>query len=162
MPTSKPAAKKVAAREKTARAPRWEVDDYLSYLLARASHEVASEFHREVNAAGLTTLEWRVLSTLADGRARSVGELATIALAKQTTITKLIGRMEGDGRVERYAGDTDRRQSLVNITPIGRTALGTLLTRSKKHERLLVARLSSREAGSLKSALKKLIAIKDG
>ena len=138
-------------------ATRWEVDDYLSYLLARASHLVASEFHREVRAAGLTVLEWRVLATLSDGRARKVGELAAIALAQQSTMTKLLGRMEAEGRIARSNGDVDRRQSLVRITREGRAALGTLLTRSKRYERAAVTRLTAREAGSLKSALKKLV-----
>ena len=140
----------------------WAVDDYLSYLLARASHVVASEFHRDVRAAGLTVLEWRVLATLADGRPHNVGELASIALAQQSTVTKLLQRMEADGRVARSDGDVDRRQSLVRITAEGRAALGTLLARSKKHERTTVGRLNVREAASLKSALRKLIERDEG
>ena len=140
------------------RATRWDVDDTLSYLLARASHVVASEFHREVRTAGLTVLEWRVLATLSDGRARNVGELASSALAQQSTLTKLLGRMEAHGRIARSDGEVDRRQSLVRITRAGRAALGALLSRSKHHERAAIARLSAREASSLKSALKKLIA----
>ncbi len=138
-------------------ATRWEVDNYLSYLLARASHMVASEFHREVRAAGLTVLEWRVLATLSDGRPRMVGELASIALAQQSTVTKLLGRMEAEGRVARSDGEIDRRQSLVRITRTGRAMLGTLLARSKRHEHAAVARLTAREADALKSALTKLI-----
>ena len=103
-------------------------------------------------------LEWRVLATLSDGRARSVGELATIALAQQSTVTKLLGRMESEGRIVRAVGSTDRRLSLVRIAPPGRVALGRLLARSKRHERHAYARLDAREAAILKSALKKLIA----
>lgn len=139
------------------RAEPWAVDDYLSYLLARASHIVASEFHLEVRAAGLTVLEWRVLATLADGRPHSVGELASIALAQQSTVTKLLKRMEAEGRIARSDGEVDRRQSLVRITATGRHALGTLLSRSKRHERSAVERLEAREAAALKSALRKLI-----
>ncbi|MEO8938881.1 MAG: MarR family winged helix-turn-helix transcriptional regulator [Burkholderiaceae bacterium] len=141
----------------TKRAEPWAIDDYLSYLLARASHVVASEFHLEVRAAGLTILEWRVLATLADGTARNVGALASIALAQQSTVTKLLGRMEAEGRIARADGDHDRRQSLVRITLEGRAALGTLLSRSKRHERIAVERLDQGEAASLKSALRKLI-----
>ena len=136
---------------------RWAVEDYLSYLLSQANHVVESQFHEEVRAAGLTVLEWRVLATLSDGRARTVGEIAYIALAQQSTVTKLLGRLEAEGRVERSAGDVDRRQSLVKILPAGRQALGTLLVKSKQHERRLVARLNQREAASLKSALRKLM-----
>ncbi len=107
----------------------WQVDDYLSYLLARASHDVASAFHREVRAAGLTVLEWRVLATLADGRARTVGALADGVLAQQSTVTKLLARMEIEGRIVRSAGTTDRRQSVVRITPRGRAALAARVPR---------------------------------
>ncbi len=140
------------------RAKRWAVDDYLSYLLARAGYVVASGFHLEVRAAGLTVLEWRVLATLADGRAHSIGDLASIVLAEQSTVAKLVKRMDGDGRVTRSAGEIDRRQSMVRITTAGRTALGKLLVRSKRHERSVVERLDADEAASLKEALRKLIA----
>jgi MarR family transcriptional regulator, organic hydroperoxide resistance regulator len=155
--TTRKAATRTPRRPTNARRPRWAVDDYLSYLLSQASHIVESKFHEEVRSAGLTVLEWRVLATLSDGRARSVGEIAHIALAQQSTVTKLLGRLEAEGRVERSAGDVDRRQSLVSITPLGREALGSLLTKSKQHERTLVARLNQREAASLKSALRKLM-----
>ena len=148
------ASRKIAS---TRRSPPWAVDDYLSYLLARAGHVVASQFHREVKAAGLTVLEWRVLAVLADGRARNVGELATFALAQQPTVTKLLQRLETEGRVARHEGEADRRQSLVTITPRGRAALGKLLTRAKEHERETVALLSAREIASLKSVLHQLI-----
>lgn len=138
-------------------AARREVDEHLSYLLARASHRVAADFHREVRAAGLTILEWRVLATLSDRRPRTVGELASIALAEQSTVTKLLGRLQAEGRVARSDGEIDRRQSLMRITQKGRAALGTLLARSKRHEHAAVARLSARQAASLKTALRKLI-----
>lgn len=158
-PRKRPAPKTVAAT-KTPRAhvSRWVVDDYLSYLLSQASQAVAARFHVEVRKAGLTILEWRVLATLSDGRSRTVGEVALIVLAKQSTITKLLGRMEADGRVGRSASEVDRRQSLVRITPIGRAALGPLLTKSKQHERTIIARLNARESASLKNALRKLMA----
>lgn len=139
-------------------AERWVVDEYLSYLLARASHVVSSEFHLEVRAAGLTVLEWRVLATLADGSAYNVGQLASIALAQQSTVTKLLGRLEAEGRVARGEADHDRRQSMVRITREGRAAIGPLLQRARRHERLSVDGLDSHEADALKSALKKLIA----
>ncbi len=142
-------------------APRWEVDDYLSYLLARASRVVATGFHREVRDAGLTVPEWRVLATLADGGARTLGELAAIVLAQQSTATKLVGRMQAQGWVERGAGDVDRRHSLVTITADGHAMLGSLLARSKRHEAATIDRLSAREAAVLKGALRKLIAASD-
>lgn len=137
---------------------RWLLDDYLSYLLARAGQAVAAEIHRDVAEAGLTVLEWRVLATLAGGDARSVGEIASIVLAQQSTVTKLLKRMERDGRVVRSDGQHDRRQSLLRITAAGRAEVAPLLRRAKRHERAAIARLDADEAAALKAALQKLIA----
>jgi len=145
------------AGQSRAAAVHWEVDDYLSYLLARAGHIVAEQFHREVRAAGLSVLEWRVLATLSSGRPRTVGELADIVLAQQPTLTKLLDRMERNALVIRRPGATDRRQSLVRITPVGRRALGDLLMRSVRHEQRVSASLGATESRVLKGALRKLI-----
>jgi DNA-binding MarR family transcriptional regulator len=139
----------------------WTVDDYLSYLLARASHTVASGFHQEVRAAGLSVLEWRVLATLSAGEPRSVGDLAEIVLAQQPTVTKLLDRMARAGTIERLPALLDRRRSLVGITPRGRAAVKHLLARSKAHEEATFAALNQSEARLLKKALRKLIAKPD-
>lgn len=136
---------------------RGQTEDSLSYLLARASHTVVSEFHGEAKQAGVTLLEWRVLASLADGRPRSVGVLAELALAQQPTLTKLLDRLARAGQIERQIGPSDRRQSLVSITPTGQSRIAPLLIRSKVHERRILAALKAEEAGLLKGALKKLI-----
>ncbi len=83
------------------------IDGYLSYLLARASHTVYREFHAQVQAAGLGSLEWRLLATLSDGDGLTIGELAREILAQQPTLTKLVQRMEKAGWVRRGADPAD-------------------------------------------------------
>jgi hypothetical protein len=58
------------------------VDDYLAYLLARASHLISSEFHAVVQASGISLMEWRVMASLSGKEALSIGELADIVLAR--------------------------------------------------------------------------------
>jgi DNA-binding MarR family transcriptional regulator len=133
------------------------VHDYLAYLLARASYQVSQEFHREVERAGLSVPEWRVLATLSRGGAITLGELAETVLAKQPTVTKLVIRMEVVGLVSRAPGTTDRRQALVNITAAGRTRVDGLLQAAKKHEARVLADLGADEARALKEVLRRLI-----
>ena len=149
-----PASKSSSSASRPA---RWKVDDDLSYLLARASHVTSTAMHLEVRAAGLTVLEWRVLATLADGRAANVSQLASMALAEQSTVTKLLGRLEAHGSIARSAVDHDRRQSLVRITASGRKLVGPLLRRARRHARHCIDGLGPREADLLKRALRQLI-----
>lgn len=133
------------------------VDDYLAYLLARASALVSDEFHREVAAAGLGVSEWRVLATLSDGQARTINQLADIVLAKQPTVTKVIDRLEATGDVVRGESPTDRRQSLVSLTDAGRARVAPLLVSARRHEAGVLARFGAEQSSQLKDTLRRLI-----
>ena len=136
------------------------VDDYLAYLLARASHLISSEFHVVVEASGLSLMAWRVMASLSGKDALSVGELADIVLAKQPTVTKLVGRMEEDGWVKRCDATHDKRQSLVSLTPAGRRKVKPLLALAQAHESQVTADIGAAEVAQLKRALERMIALR--
>ncbi|WP_427310736.1 MarR family winged helix-turn-helix transcriptional regulator [Cupriavidus sp. H39] len=139
--------------------PQPFVDGYLAYLLARASHLISGEFHREVEASGLSVQEWRVLATLADRPDCTIGALAEITLTKQPTLTKLVDRMAQDGLVRRRASRTDRRQALISITPRGLALARPLLERAAQHERAVLDDFGVRQGAQLKETLRQLIAL---
>ena len=141
----------------TRQAPRF-VDDYLSYLLGRASHAVYKEFNQRVRAAGLSSLEWRVLATLSDGDGLTIGDLAREVLAQQPTLTKLIQRMQQNGWVELGADSADARRTLVHETAKGRAAVMRLIHAAKAHERATLKGFTVREVATLKKILHALIA----
>lgn len=136
------------------------VDDYLAYLLARASHLISSEFHVVVEASGLSLMAWRVMASLSGKDALSVGELADIVLAKQPTVTKLVGRMEEAGWVNRCDAAHDKRQSLVSLTPAGRRKVKPLLALAQAHESQVTADIGAAEVAQLKRALERMIAMR--
>ena len=136
------------------------VDDYLAYLLARASHLISSEFHAVVEASGLSLMEWRVMASLSGKDSLSVGELADIVLAKQPTVTKLVGRMEEAGWVKRWDAPHDRRQSLVSLTPAGQGKVKPLLVQARAHEGQVMADIGLAEVAQLKKVLERMIAVR--
>ena len=141
-------------------APRGFVDDYLAYLLARASHLISSEFHAVVEASGLSLMAWRVMASLSGKDALSVGELSDIVLAKQPTVTKLVGRMADAGWVQRIDAPHDKRQSLVSLTPAGHRKVKPLLTQARAHEAQVMADIGVADAAQLKRVLERLIAMR--
>lgn len=133
------------------------VDSYLPYLLARASFMMSSEFHAEVEAAGLTVSEWRILASLSGVQRRTIGELADIVLAKQPTLTKIVVRMATENLVERSACTQDKRQAWVSLTPAGQKLVKPLLKKAAQHEQKVLRLLGSAQSASLKSTLQQLI-----
>lgn len=132
------------------------IDDYLSYLLALASYAVYRDFGHEVRDAGLSSLEWRVLASLADDDGASIGDLAREVLAKQPTLTKLINRMQAAGLVERAADPSDARRTLVVATPNGRAKVARLLAAAKRHEARILMPFTTAEVAALKKILRAL------
>jgi len=132
------------------------VDSYLPYLLARASFSISSEFHAQVEAAGFTVSEWRILASLSGVKQRTVGELANIVLAKQPTVTKMVLRMADQGLVMRTACTQDKRQAWVSLTLKGKKRLTPLLKKAAVHEKSVLSELGEQQSHELKSILQKL------
>jgi DNA-binding MarR family transcriptional regulator len=132
------------------------VDSYLPYLLARASFSISSEFHAQVEAAGFTVSEWRILASLSGVKQRTVGELADIVLAKQPTVTKMVLRMVDQGLVMRTACTQDKRQAWVSLTLKGKKRVTPLLKKAALHEKQVLSSLGEPHSQALKSILQKL------
>jgi DNA-binding MarR family transcriptional regulator len=141
--------------------PRF-VDDYLPALLAQASHLISSEFHLVARKHGFSVTEWRVMATLAGGLPVSIGRLAQVTLAKQPTVTRLLDRMESQGHVERLPHDSDRRVTLVRITPQGTRTVEHLMTLARDHELRVLEPFGLLRAEELKNTLRQMIALHAG
>ncbi|HUI18149.1 MAG TPA: flavin reductase [Alphaproteobacteria bacterium] len=133
------------------------IDDYLLYLLARASSQASAEFHARLKELPVPVHHWRVLAALSDGEVQSISTLARIVLLKQPTLTKVINRMERLGLVERRMSASDGRQVLVRITRPGRSVARGLMRRAKAHETEVLAGYDAFEQAQLKAALRTLI-----
>ena len=133
------------------------VDNYTPALLAQASQLISGEFHAVVVANGFTVSDWRVLSTLSGGKAITIGELAQLSVTKQPTVTRLLDRMEAQGYVKRIPHDTDRRITLVRITPRGQKLTSGLISQARAHEAQVLAPLGEKKADELRATLKLLI-----
>ncbi len=134
------------------------VDGYLGYLLGQANHALYKEFDGQVRAAGLTSIEWRVLATLHDGEPLTVSQLAQDVLSKQPTVTKLVQRMVRQGWLALQGDSADQRRTLVSATAAGRRLVRPLVDRARAHEARLLRSLGADEKAALRELLAKLTA----
>ena len=135
--------------------PRF-VDGYLGYLLGQANHALYKEFDGHVRAAGLTSIEWRVLATLHDGEPLTVSQLAHEVLSKQPTVTKLVQRMTEQGWLALQDDPDDQRRTLVSVTAAGRRLVKPLVDKARDHEARLLRSLGASEKAALRRLLEKL------
>ena len=102
------------------------------------------------------------LATLASKPGLSIGGLADIAVSKQPTVTRLLDRMEARALVQRYPHDSDRRITMVRITPKGRTIVAHLMDQAKEHEHRVLQPFGLKRAESLKVTLRRIIELHRG
>ncbi|MBC5782539.1 MarR family transcriptional regulator [Ramlibacter sp. USB13] len=132
------------------------VDGYLGSLLGQANHALYKDFDSHVRAAGLSSIEWRVLATLQDGPPLTVSQLAHDVLSKQPTVTKLVQRMAEQGWVTLLADPADQRRTLVAATGAGRKLVRPLLEKARARESEMLRTLGASEQAALRKLLAKL------
>ncbi len=132
------------------------VDEYLGYLLGQANHALYKDFDAHVRAAGLSSIEWRVLATLHDGEPMTISQLAREVLSKQPTVTKLVQRMCDHGWVALQADPADQRRTLVVATAAGKRLARPLVDKARAHETAMLRSLPAAEKAALKKVLVKL------
>lgn len=133
------------------------VDDYLLYLMARASHAISSEFHTTLRKAGVSVPVWRVLATLSGSPGETVTGLAEACLLQQPTMTKLLDRMVRDGIVKRMPDQRDRRVVRIQMLPRGEQMVRDLLISAKAHESEVMARFPAVDRMQLKQLLRAML-----
>jgi len=134
------------------------VPDYLLYLLAAASESASAQFHAQVRKAGLRVPEWRVLACLSDRDGTMITQLARVALAEQSRLTRIIIQMEDRDLVIRRSDPKDGRRVRVFLTEKGREVVSELVPMARQHEASLLELLRTNEGSTLKPALKSLLA----
>jgi DNA-binding MarR family transcriptional regulator len=132
------------------------VDGYLGYLLGQANHALYKDFDAHVRAAGLSSIEWRVLATLHDSPPLTVSQLAHEVLSKQPTVTKLVQRMGDQGWVSLLADPADQRRTMVTASAAGKKLVRPLLEKARAQESELLRSLALSEQAALKKLLAKL------
>jgi DNA-binding MarR family transcriptional regulator len=95
---------------------------------------------RQEAGAGLSPSQTAALVTIERHGPLTPSELAARERVQRPTVTRVLGRLEEDGLVDRAADPDDRRCSLVSISDAGRALLEE--ARTRKHA-YLVTRLES-------------------
>ena len=98
-----------------------------------------------------------MLAALAGSEPISIGQLAQITVIKQPTVTRLLDRMEAAGQVERLPHDSDRRITLVRITPAGNRTVAHLIELAREHEQRVLEPFGLQRAEELKTTLRRII-----
>jgi len=138
-------------------APGISLDDFLPYLINRISNRLNMDLAEGLKTINITIPYYRILSVLNVRDGRSIGELVVYTMTEQSTVSKLIGRMEAHGLVERRADPKDGRIVNIHLCDAGREALAQIRPLALTHYQRAIEGIDEEEREALVNTLHKIL-----
>jgi MarR family transcriptional repressor of emrRAB len=121
--------------------------------LQQATHATLHALASDLAGLGLNSSEINALAVLADGRTRTVGELATETATRPTTMTSVLDRLAGRSLVVRELDRADRRSFTVRLTDDGREVAAQVDAAVRRLEGAALGGLSEGELAGFRAVL---------
>ncbi|WP_448061582.1 MarR family winged helix-turn-helix transcriptional regulator [Cellulomonas hominis] len=131
--------------------------DELFSLLHSTMRRFRRDVHAELEPLGVTPSQHRLLHTLdRAGAPQRHSQLAVALGVVPRSVTSVVDDMEAAGLVRRSADPTDRRATLVELTPEGRAVLEAARRQRRRRADDLLSGLSPAETSELLRLLRRL------
>lgn len=96
------------------------LEGFAPYLMNRIMGRYNAEIRSALGKNGLSTPKMRALAVLSVVQAPLIRELAVYAVTEQSTLSRALDQLEGDGLVRRETDPNDSRATRIFITAAGR------------------------------------------
>lgn len=128
--------------------------DALPILMSRAGEKVAQNFESaELRPENVSLSMYRVLATLARHDDQRLGDLAALSGMEVSTLSRLVGTMQGRRFVSRRRSGKDARAVRIRITDQGRSLAERLIAATEAYEASMIRMLSATQVQTLKRIL---------
>jgi DNA-binding MarR family transcriptional regulator len=136
---------------------RLKLPQFLPYRLAtlsnRISRTIAALYSERFH---LSIPEWRIMAILGDETDLSASEVAERTAMDKVAVSRAVSRLLAKGRLERHFSSTDRRRSVLALSPDGRAIYREIMPLALSYEAHLLAHLSGEEQTALDHLLRRL------
>jgi MarR family transcriptional regulator, organic hydroperoxide resistance regulator len=134
----------------------FDLDRFLPYHVNRTGVRLAAAFSKELERVDLTLPMWRVLAVLWHHGELKVSDLIADTTIEQSTLSRLLGTMDGRGLLTRERSKLDARTVVVNLTPNGRKLTKSLIPWALRFERVALRGFSEEEISHLYAMLTRI------
>jgi len=130
------------------------VGDYLLYLLREAYNVYSRALYPQLKKeCGVNAEEWRVLASLSGQVSMPIKALASIVMQPENSLRETLDWMEEKGYVN------SRDINAISLTEVGVKQAKILVDIAQRHEQNILSGLPIEHAKTLKTTLRKMIAV---
>lgn len=95
-------------------------EESIGFIISRTNQKLSNYLTRKFKQYDITPEQWAVLNRLWERDGVSQKEISEITIKDQTTLTRILDKLEGKGFIKRQTSPTDRRAFLIFLTDEGR------------------------------------------
>lgn len=110
----------------------FDLESCICFINNRVSKKMADMFNERLAAFGVTRVQWIAMYYLLKYGVMSQKDLADRMDLKESTVARLVDRMESENLIERIKDASDRRVTNIELTKSGRKRIEELLPEGQK------------------------------
>jgi MarR family transcriptional regulator, organic hydroperoxide resistance regulator len=135
---------------------RFNLQEYVPYLLNRCAIRGVETFVGDLRAASITLPMWRALAALRHGGSMRLGELAEMTSIEMSTLSRTVAAMNRKSLLSRTRSSSDARAVQVTLTPEGLALTERLIPAALRCEAAALDGFTGAEVELLRSLLRRL------
>ncbi|MEM5492920.1 homoprotocatechuate degradation operon regulator HpaR [Hoeflea sp. AS16] len=95
----------------------------LPIALLRTRERIMAPIREMLQQSGISEQQWRILRVVDEAGEMEQTAIAQAACLQLPSLTRILRSMENDGLVARKTDESDRRRTLVSVTPAGKALI---------------------------------------
>ena len=135
----------------------FSLNDCLGFITNIASKRLSEEFNRRLESYGVTRVNWIAIYYIGENDGISQRELAKKMDVNESSIARLLDRMEKEELTVRTKDPHDRRTARVSLTEKGEKLRISLIPLAEEFQNDVTRGLSADELETFKKVLDKMV-----
>ncbi|GAA0769413.1 MarR family transcriptional regulator [Clostridium subterminale] len=134
----------------------FDLDDCIAFITNKSAKKLADEFNRRLQENGTTRVQWIALFYIGKAGEISQKELSDYMDIKESSMVRLIDRMEKEELVERRKDSEDRRITKIILTDRGKFLKEELMPIGQEFQNDVVKGISKENLEVFKEVLQRM------
>lgn len=132
------------------------LDQFAPYRVVALGHAISGRLSRVYRDEKITIPEWRVLAVIGETDRVAARDVVRKTPMDKMTVSRAVASLEQKGFVKRAPDESDRRVSMLSLSPEGRQVFDRIVALALSFEDDLMSTLEPEEAAAFRLALEKL------
>ncbi|WP_227020032.1 MarR family winged helix-turn-helix transcriptional regulator [Sinanaerobacter chloroacetimidivorans] len=136
----------------------FDLSKCIGFVTDKATKTISEDFNRRLEKQGSTRIQWIALYFLANSdQLMSQKELAVLMNVQDSSLARLVDRMERDGLIKRVENPKDRRIKFLELTEAGYHKMEELMPEGQYFSDLLLENITEEELSTFQNVIHKML-----